>query len=92
LRSLVTLRLATLPSWDSSGRTTAVSSIEPITALPNLLHLELFGIVPPKGSLGVLDRCPALLSVRLHKFDGNEVSDFYARNAVSDEFAPLPPF
>ena len=89
--SLETLRLATLPSWDSSGRTTTVESLEPLTALPALRHLELLGIVPSDSSLAPLERCSSLRSVRLSKYPPDEVDRFYAARRVDREHAPGPP-
>ena len=62
LKSLVTLRLATLPSWDASGKLTVVSSLEPLAELPDLRHVELFGVVPEDRSPMSLLRCDRLRS------------------------------
>ena len=51
LNQLETLSLSTLPSWDSSGKKTAVDSLAPLAKLPNLKHIELFGVVPEDLSI-----------------------------------------
>ena len=68
LQELSTLRLATLPSWDASGKVTTIDSLDPLTRLPNLKHLELFGIRPSDKSLAPLEQCPQLVSVRVSKY------------------------
>mgnify|MGYP002625973313 CR=1 FL=1 len=90
LEALSTLRLATLPSWDTSGKVTTVDSLEPLTRLPRLKHLELFGIRPPDKSLSALERCPQLVSVRVSKYPKQEESRFYESTDITDSFAPEP--
>ncbi len=92
LTSLATLRLATLPSWDASGRTQLVQSLAPLASLPNLRHVELFGVVPRDGSLAPLERCQSLISARVSKFPKEETDRFYAAIAISDDFAPAADF
>lgn len=91
LQNLVTLRLHTLPSWDSSGKKTTVRSLEPLALLPSLRHLELFGVVPEDGSLAPLEAASGLESVRVSKYTKREVERFYEATGVSDQHAPAPP-
>jgi hypothetical protein len=90
LTSLITLRLATLPSWDSSGKRTVVASLEPLTALKALRHVELFSVVPPDRSLESLKRIPSLRTARLQGFPKAEKSRFFEATGVENEFAPAP--
>lgn len=73
LNRLRTLRLATLPSWDSSGKVTTVDSLAPLAALPNLAHLELFGVRAADNYLPDLEGAPSLVSVRVSKYPKPEV-------------------
>jgi hypothetical protein len=91
LTNLRTLRLASPPSWDSSGRVIEVQSLEPLARLPLLAHLELFGVRPPDGSLAALETAPALQSVRVSKYRIDEVDRYRSATGVSDSFAPEPP-
>ena len=90
LQELRTLRLGTLPSWDSSHRVTEVASLAPVTRLPKLEHLELFGVCPADRSLADLEAAPQLRSVRVSQFPKAEVEQYSSRCRVSDEFAPAP--
>lgn len=90
LSSLRVLRLQTLPSWDSSGKVTEVSSLAPLAKLGDLRHLELFGVRPTSRSLAELEACPSLESVRVSKYPNAEVLRFRAATEVSDAFAPGP--
>lgn len=90
LQRLNTIRLSTLPSWDSSGKRTTVHSLEPLAELPDLTHLELFGVLPEDGSLRALENCPALESLRVSKYAPLEVDRFYRKTGLDDSFAPPP--
>jgi hypothetical protein len=90
LSHLRTMRLATLPSWDSRGRVTVVESLEPLALLPRLMHLELFGVRPPSKSLQDLEAALNLISVRVSKFPEAETKRFYRATGVSNAFAPSP--
>lgn len=90
LRRLRTVRLSTLPSWDSSGRKTIVRSLEPLAELPELVHVEMFGVLPEDGMLQPLERCPALESVRVSRYRKSEVNRFYRGTHLLDSFAPSP--
>lgn len=90
LTNLRTLRLSTLPSWDSSGKVTEVVSLRPLALLPNLRHLELFGVRPASKSLRELEEAPGLVSVRVSKYPKAEVTRYYENAVVSDDFAPSP--
>lgn len=64
LQELETLSLASLPSWDASGRVLVVKSLEPIGRLAKLRHLELFGVRTPEERLSQLLKLPSLQSAR----------------------------
>ena len=90
LNALRVVRLSTLPSWDASGKTTEISSLAPLTALPRLGHLELFGVRPPSRSLAELETSVSLRTVRVSKYPRAEVARFRAATGWCDDFAPLP--
>lgn len=90
LTRLHTVRLATLPSWDPSGKVTEVGSLRPLALLPKLTHLELFGVRPASKSLHDLEEAPRLASVRVSEYPKAEVTRFYDLTGMSDAFAPSP--
>ena len=83
LQSLRTIRLSTLPSWDSSGKKTTVQSLAPLTELPVLAHLELFGVLPEDGTLNVLENCPSLETVRVSKYRKPETEQLLPSHGTS---------
>jgi hypothetical protein len=89
LRQLETLGLATLPSWDASGRVTEVRSLAPLARMRGLKYLALFGVVPKGRSLAAIARCPKLVTARLSKYPKAEMRRFYERTGISDD--PLLP-
>ncbi|HEX3055383.1 MAG TPA: hypothetical protein VHP82_04490 [Gaiellaceae bacterium] len=90
LTSLTTLCLETLPSWDASGKRTVVTSLEPLTSLDALRHIQLFSVVPPDRSLEPLERMPWLETARLQGFLKAEIRRFFEATGVANEFAPGP--
>lgn len=90
LRQLTSLSLATLPGWDASGKTTTIASLEPLAALPELAHLELFGICAPDKSLAALEQCKRLRTARIAQYPQAEVHRFFASTDVIDQFNPEP--
>ena len=92
LQRLETLSLSSLPSWDTSGKVLAVNSLEPITRLKGLKHLELFGVRAPDKSLASLLKLPGLQSARFSKYSKVEKAKFYEASGVSDAFAPTQDF
>ncbi|MBP2396800.1 hypothetical protein JOF38_004120 [Paenarthrobacter nicotinovorans] len=90
LLRLRTIRLSTLPSWDSSGKKTTVQSLAPLTELPNLAHLELFGVLPEDGTLDVLENCRSLETIRVSKYRKSEIERFYRVTGLPNSFAPPP--
>lgn len=90
LQRLETVRLHTLPSWDSAAKRTEVASLEPLAALPVLRHLELFGVVPPDRSLAPLESSTSLSSVRVSTYPEHECERFYAATGLSAADAPGP--
>ena len=73
LRSLTRLVLATLPSWDSSGKVTEVHSLAPLRALRNLTELWLFGVRPPSRSVDDIIAIPSLQVARISKYPKGEI-------------------
>jgi hypothetical protein len=92
LARLTSLSLATLPSWDASRKTTTIESLEPLTAIPVLAHLELFGIRPPDRLLVPLESCRGLRTVRVTHFPQAEVDRFFTKTGIGNEFNPEPGF
>lgn len=92
LQKLEVLSLATLPSWDSSGKTTEIASLGPIASLPNLRHIELLGVRTRDLSLAQLETCRSLVSLRASKWPKREVERFTLAAGVSNDWAPSPWF
>ena len=92
LSNLEVLSLETLPSWDASRRTTEVDSLDPISDLPELRHLSLFGVHPKDQSLVAIERCRALTSARFSKYPPAEVERFYQATGLSNEHIPEPKY
>ncbi|GLH81499.1 hypothetical protein SSBR45G_64080 [Bradyrhizobium sp. SSBR45G] len=90
LPNLAALSLATLPSWDSSGKVQTVESLEPLAGIASLQHLELFGVRPRDRSLEPLKSCKNLKSLRCSKYPKRDVARFYAETGCSDAFCPPP--
>lgn len=88
LRNLEVLRLATLPSWDASGKTTELDSLEPLVNLARLRHIEMFGVRALDRSLAPLESCATLVSARFSKWPMHEVQRFFAQTGLPDEWAP----
>lgn len=89
LLALETLGLQTLPSWDSSGKRTVVQSLDPLTQLEQLRHIELLGVIPSDQSLMALERLPNLQTANFHGFLKPEVERFFAASGVTK--AHIPP-
>ena len=87
LNQLETLSLSTLPSWDSSGKKTVVDSLAPLANLPNLKHVELFGVVPEDLSSESLSIFDNLQSARFSKYPKRLLNAFYKQSGVSDDWA-----
>lgn len=90
LRGLATLRLSSLPSWDASGKVLNVLSLAPIAQLPNLQHLELFGVCPPDRRLPVEVASKSLSSARFSKYPQSEVERFHEITGAAGAYAPEP--
>ncbi|UFZ02793.1 hypothetical protein LQG66_26485 [Bradyrhizobium ontarionense] len=90
LSNLVSLSLATLPSWDSSGKVQAIDALEPLARIDALQHLELFGVRPLDRSLSPLKSCKNLRSLRCSKYPKTEIERFYAETGCSNERCPPP--
>ena len=92
LVSVQVLSISTLPSWDASGRVTEVESLRPLAKLPQMRHLELFGVRPPDQSLRDLEACPSLETLRVSKYPDPEVERFRRVSAATNDPAPEPWF
>lgn len=92
LKKLETLSLATNPSWDSSGRRQQIESLTPISKLPILAHLEIFGICPAERSLAALFGCKQLETARFSGFLEDDVRQFYEATGAKNEFNPKSSF
>jgi hypothetical protein len=62
----------------------------PLTELPVLAHLELFGVLPEDGTLNVLENCPSLETIRVSKYRKRETERFYQLTELPNSFAPSP--
>ncbi|MDR0277987.1 MAG: hypothetical protein LBJ37_08885 [Paucimonas sp.] len=92
LDAMICLSLATAPSWDSAGKRTVIDTLEPISALPALKHVELICVIPADGSLDPLASVPRLESARLGGYPTDLVTRFYAMTGVRDNFNPSSSF
>ena len=92
LMKLEVLSLSTLPSWDASGKITVVSSMEVLSMLKNLKHIELFGVLPETMSLSALKKCRNLVSARFSKYPKKVVQEFYKTTGIEDDWAPEAKF
>ena len=88
LKSLVTLSLASLPSWDASGKVLTVASLAPIEHLAALEHLELLGVCPLDRRLPSCAALRHLRSARFSRFPEAQVRAFYEASGVSNSHAP----
>lgn len=73
LRQLRKLCLATLPSWDSGGKVTIVESLRPLTKLPLLEELDIFGVVNKAKRIDELFFSESLRRVRVSKIPRPQV-------------------
>lgn len=92
LENLEVLSLATLPSWDSSGKRTIVDSLAPISSLPKIKHLELFRVCPPDLTLRELEVSKSLVSVRASGYSKSELKRFYSNTGFGDDRVPEDSF
>jgi hypothetical protein len=90
LTRLTSLSLSTLPSWDASRRTTTIRSLDPLTPIPGLAHLELLGICPPDKLLGPLEKCKRLQTARVSPYPQAEIDRFFGQTRVANQFNPDP--
>lgn len=71
LSCLVALRrltLAALPAWNPASMPVQVDSLIPLSALPALEEVNLFGVQPADRSVKVLWRIPSLRRARLAQY------------------------
>ncbi len=90
LVSLETVSLSTLPSWDSSGKVTVVSTLAPLVNLPRLKYLELLGVRPENKSPLELVSSRSLVSIRLSKFAKKLEKELYEKTGLASDWAPEP--
>jgi hypothetical protein len=90
LSRLEVLSLQSSPSWDASGRSVVVESLDPIKKLSGLRHLELFGVCPPDKSLAPLEELSGLKSARFSQYPKAEIERFYRATGVMNQFNPGP--
>jgi hypothetical protein len=86
---LTALSLESLPSWDSSGKQLVVESLSPLAELPSLVHLQLFGVVPPERSLAALEASASLKSARFQGYPAAEAERFYLGKGVTNASYPF---
>lgn len=86
LKQLTTLSLSTLPSWDTSRKTTTIQSLDPLASIPSLTHLELLGVCPPDKSLIALKKCKYLRTARVSQYPRAEMIRFF--NATESTTVP----
>ena len=91
LRKLISLELATQPSWDSSGKRQVVKSLDPLAKLPRLAYLALLGVVPESKSLVSLEGCPSLVTARFSGYPATEVKRFYGASTLENAHVPSFP-
>jgi hypothetical protein len=73
LGALRRLHLATLPSWDASGKVTEVDSLAPLVHLERLNELELFGVRPRSKSVDDILAIESLRYARVSKYPRPEI-------------------
>jgi hypothetical protein len=91
LRKLISLELATQPSWDSSGKRQVVKSLDPLAKLPRLAYLALLGVVPESKSLVSLEGSPSLVTGRFSGYPAKEVKRFYGASTLENTHVPSFP-
>ena len=92
-RKLETLSLASLPSWDASGKVIVVESLEPIGSLAKTqAPRAVRRCTRRESACSELRQLPSLQSARFSNNPKSEISSFYERTGVSDAFAPEPTF
>lgn len=88
LKNLTVLSLATLPSWDSSRKAQEIDSLEPISRMPALRHLDLIGVRPSDQSLVPLEACPQLRTGLFHLYPKDEQARFFAATGIIEKRTP----
>lgn len=90
LDKLVSLELATLPSWDASSKRQVVNSLHPIARMPRLQFLALFGVIPKDKSLAALEASSSLQTARVSGYPAKEMKRFYEASSLPSYH--VPPF
>lgn len=91
LTELENLSLRTLPSWDSSSKKSVLDSLQPLSNLKKLKHLELSGIIPADKSLAGVSALPLLQTLLVMPFAIEEKAAILARG-VEERGAPMSSF
>lgn len=92
LIQLESLSLATSPAWDAAQKCLTVASIDPISEIYGLKHIELFGVCPPTKRLQALLDLEKLETGRFSQYPDSEVAIFYQKTGAQREFNPKPAF
>lgn len=92
LKNVESLSLSTSPSWDSSGKSTIVESLDAIQGMNALKHLELFGVRPANKSLESLYNVKGLRSARFSQYPKKAVDEFYSITGAVNQFNPKSSF
>jgi hypothetical protein len=92
LAALETLSLATSPAWDAAKKLTVVESLEPISRISSLKHIELFGVCSANKSLAMLEQCQGLQTARFSGYPKGEVERFFSTTKVINQSNPEPLF
>jgi hypothetical protein len=91
LKKLTALELATLPSWDASGKHQVVRSLDSLGQLPGLRHVALLGVVPENESLANLEGCLSLRTARASGYPVAEAKRFFSSSPVENAHVPSFP-
>jgi hypothetical protein len=83
---LISLSLATSPSWDARSRRTTVESLSPLSSLTQLRHLELLGVCSQDGSLTELHSLSGLQTLRLMGYKSEEAKAAYLATGAQNAF------
>jgi hypothetical protein len=92
LPSIRDLSLSTLPGWDGSGKKTVLDSLEPISKISELRHIELIGVCPESKKLTELEYCPKLETGWFGGYPKEEIERFYTKTGIAKKGVPNPDY
>jgi hypothetical protein len=95
LRGLVNLNsvsLATAPSWDAANRILEIDSLQPLSELKALRHIELLGVRTSDGSLQILEELKTLETAKFSQYPQAEVDRFFGVTKAKMAFNPESSF